>query len=165
MRYSIIALAGPRQSYWSRITMKKYKSIFTAFIALFFYTLTDIIIWQRIFEANNMVEYASAYHSGWFISLAGYATIGVILMWGAWKDCIYFLLSLFVVAFSGMEDILYYLLDGKPIPESLPWLANNPMIYHSSRTGLISSVIFWLVALAILYFVLYEWKRVKEQPI
>ncbi len=139
--------------------MKKYRSISTTLIALFFYTVTDIIIWQRIFEANNMVEYASAYHSGWFISLTGYATIGVLLMWGAWRDCLYFLLSLFVTAFSGLEDILYYLLDRKPIPESLPWLANNPMIYQSSRTGLIVSVVFWLSALAVLYLVVYRQPR------
>jgi len=136
--------------------MKKYRPIFTALIALFFYTLTDITIWQRIFEANNMVEYAPAYHIGWFMSLTGYAIIGVLLMWGAWKDCLYFLSVLFVGAFSGLEDILYYLLDRKPIPLSLPWLANNPMIYQSSRMGLIGSVMFWLTALVLLYVVLYR---------
>ena len=139
--------------------MKKYKPMLTALIALIFYTFTDIIIWQRIFEANNMVEYAHAYHTGWFVSLAGYATIGVLLMWGAWKDCFYFLSVLFVGAFSGLEDMLYYLLDWKPIPEALPWLANNPMIYHSSRAGLVGSVFFWLIALLILYLLLY-----REQP-
>ncbi|SRR5258706_466826 len=136
--------------------MKKYRPIFTALIAILFYTLTDITIWQRIFEANNMVEYAHAYHAGWFMSLAGYATIGVLLMWGAWKDCFYFLSALFIGAFSGLEDILYYLLDRKPIPLSLPWLANNPMIYQSSRVGLIGSVMFWLTTLIILYIVLYR---------
>jgi hypothetical protein len=112
-----------------------------------------------------MVEYADIYHTGWFVTLTGYATIGLLLMWGAWKDCLFFLTSLFVGAFSGLEDMLYYLLDRKPIPNALPWLSNNPMIYHSSRTGLISSVIFWIAVLAILYFVLYEWKRVKELPV
>ncbi len=136
--------------------MKKYRPIFTALIAILFYTLTDITIWQRIFEANNMVEYAHAYHAGWFMSLAGYATMGVLLMWGAWKDCFYFLSALFIGAFSGLEDILYYLLDRKPIPLSLPWLANNPMIYQSSRVGLIGSVMFWLTTLIILYIVLYR---------
>src|SRR5215204_247419 len=144
--------------------MKKYRSVLTALIALFFYTLTDIIIWQRIFEANNMVEYAHAYHTGWFISLAGYATIGILLMWGSWKDCLYFLSALCVGAFSGFEDILYYILDGKPIPESLPWLANHPMIYESSRMGLIGSVLFWLIALIILYIVLYRSQNKQLQP-
>jgi hypothetical protein len=138
--------------------LKKYRPVLATMIALLFYTCTDILVWQRIFEANQMVEYADVYHTGWFISLAGYAAMGVVLMWGNWKDCLYFLVSLFVTAFSGLEDILYYLLDGKPIPDALPWLANNPMIYHSSRTGLIMSVLSWLILLVILYFMLYQWK-------
>jgi len=146
------------------MSLKKYKPILTALIALLFYTLTDIIIWQRIFEANNMVEYAHAYHTGWFITLAGYATIGIILMWGTWKDCIYFLVALFIGAFSGLEDVLYYLLDRKPIPESLPWLANNPLIYQSSRMGLIGSVLFWLTALIILYIVIYRSPNNNPKP-
>jgi hypothetical protein len=99
---------------------------------------------------------------GWFISLAGYAAMGVLLMWDNWKDCVYFLISLLVAAFSGLEDILYYILDGKPVPEALPWLANNPMIYHSSRTGLITSVLFWLILLVIFYFMLYQWKFTRR---
>ncbi|HEU0297570.1 MAG TPA: hypothetical protein VFR47_32815 [Anaerolineales bacterium] len=139
--------------------LKKYRPVLATLVALLFYTITDILVWQRIFEANQMIEYADVYHTGWFVSLAGYATMGILLMWGNWKDCLYFGISLFVTAFSGLEDILYYLLDGKPIPDALPWLADNPMIYHSSRTGLITSVLFWLILLAVLYFMLYEWKN------
>src|SRR6266540_6470503 len=136
--------------------MKKYRPVVAAALALFFYNLADILIWQRIFEANHMVRYANIYHTGWFVSLAGYATLGIILMWGAWKDCLYFLISLFVGAFCGLEDVLYYLLDRKPMPEALPWLAGNPMIYQASRAGVIWSVVFWLVALVILYLFLYR---------
>ena len=138
--------------------MKKYRPIIAAALALLFYTFADILIWQRIFETNQMIEYASIYHTGWFVSLAGYAIIGVVLLWGSWKDCVYYLTSLFVGAFSGLEDVLYYLLDGKPMPASLPWLDGNPMIYHVSRTGVIWSVIFWLLTLVILYLVLYHWR-------
>ena len=139
--------------------LKKYRPVLATIIALLFYTGTDILVWQRIFEANQMIEYADVYHTGWFISLAGYAVMGLLLMWDSWKDCLYFIISLFVTAFSGLEDMLYYLLDGKPIPDALPWLDNNPMIHHSSRFGLISSVIFWLLILVALYFVLYKWKN------
>lgn len=142
--------------------MKKYRPVITALTALLFYTIADILVWQRIFEANNMVEHADTYHIGWFVSLAGYATIGILLMWGEWKDCLFFLTSLFVGAFSGLEDVLYYLLDRKPMPESLPWLDGNPMIYHVSRTGVLLSVLFWLTGLVLLYVWLY-WRR-NEQP-
>ena len=139
--------------------MKKFRPIFAALIAIIFYSATDILVWQRVFETNELVKYANTYHTGWFVSLAGYATIGIILMWDAWKECLYFLLALFVGAFSGLEDVLYYVLDKRPMPESLPWLKDNPMIYASSRTGVISSVLFWLSALVILYIVLFIWQK------
>ena len=105
--------------------MKKFRPIFAALIAIIFYTATDILVWQRVFESNELVKYANTYHTGWFVSLAGYATIGIILMWDAWKECIYFLLALFIGAFSGLEDVLYYVLDKRPMPESLPWLKDD----------------------------------------
>ena len=145
--------------------MKKYRPILAAVLALLFYTIADILVWQRIFESNDMVHFAATYHTGWFVSLAGYAVMGVVLMWGAWKDCIFFLISLFVGAFSGLEDVLYYVLDRKPMPESLPWLGKNPMIYHDSREGVLLSVLFWLMTLTVLYIWLY-WTRTKyPQPL
>lgn len=143
--------------------MKKFRPVIAAALALIFYTFADILIWQRIFETNQMVQYASIYHTGWFVSLAGYAILGVVLMWGAWKDCLYYLISLFVGAFSGLEDVLYYILDGKPMPESLPWLEDNPMIFHVSREGVLGSASLWMMTLAILYIVLYQW-RTKTRP-
>jgi hypothetical protein len=144
--------------------VKKYRTVIATVIALFFYTITDILIWQRIFEANNMVGYADLYHTGWFVTLAGYAVMGTILLWGSWKDCLYFVTSLFVAAFSGLEDVLYYALDRKPMPEALPWLDGNPMIYISTREGVIFSVVFWLSVLVILYFFLYLWRTRDTQP-
>jgi hypothetical protein len=58
---------------------------------------------------------------------------------------------------------LYYLLDGKPMPESLPWLEDNPMIFHVSREGVIGSVSLWLVALVLLYLLFYQWRRKTNQ--
>jgi hypothetical protein len=143
--------------------MKKYRPIIAATLALTFYTFADILIWQRIFETNQMVQYANVYHTGWFVSLAGYAILGLVLMWGDWKDCAYFLISLFVGAFCGLEDVLYYLLDGKRMPDMLPWLENNPMIFHVSREGVIWSVSLWLIALVALYLVLYQWRNKTQR--
>ncbi len=134
---------------------KNYKPLIAAAFALLFYTGTDILIWQRIFEADQMIGYANKYHTGWLFSLFGYATIGILLMWGVWKDCVYFLTALFISAFSGLEDVLYYVLDQKPMPHSLPWLNSNPMIFDSSRIGVIGSALFWVSGLAILYAILY----------
>lgn len=143
--------------------MKRYRTVIATIIALTAYTVTDILIWQRIFETNNMTHYADLYHTGWLVTLFGYAVMGTILLWGSWKDCFYFVTSLFIAAFSGLEDVLYYTLDLKPMPHSLPWLDNNPMIFTTSREGVIVSVIFWVSALALLYFFLYLWRN-KELP-
>lgn len=143
--------------------MHKYRPILAALTGILFYTFTDIMIWQRIFEANQMVEYASTYHTGWFISLVGYGIVGVLLMWGSWKDCAYYLTALFIGAFSGLEDVLYYILDRKPMPESLPWLDGNPLIYHVSRTGVLFSVFFWLMTLMVIYLWLYWWRGDRRQ--
>jgi hypothetical protein len=124
--------------------MKKYRPIFAAALALIFYTFADILIWQRIFETNQMVQFADIYHTGW-------------------KDCLYYLISLIVGAFCGLEDVLYYLLDGKPMPASLPWLEDNPMIFHVSRMGVLGSVSLWLVGLVVLYLVLYQWRAKSKQ--
>jgi hypothetical protein len=149
---------GLKRSMREMVYMKKYRPVLAATLALLFYTFADILIWQRIFETNQMVQYANIYHTGWFVSLAGYAILGIVLMWGAWKDCLYYLVALFVGAFSGLEDMLYYILDGKSMPESLPWLEGNPMIFHVSREGVIWSVSLWLVALVLLYLLLYQWQ-------
>jgi hypothetical protein len=163
MRHSDLAgLRTPvplKQHQENNADMRKYRPIFATLVAILFYTGTDILIWQRIFEANQMIQHANTYHTGWFVSLAGYAAIGLILMWGEWKDCIYYLLSLLVCAFSGLEDVLYYLMDGKPIPASLPWLGGNPMIYGTSRLDLVLSVVFWIAILTVIYFLLYRWKK------
>lgn len=145
-------------------SMKKFRPVIAAALALIFYTFADILIWQRIFETNQMVQYAEIYHTGWFVSLAGYAILGLVLMWGDWKDCVYFLVSLLVGAFSGLEDILYYMLDGKPMPDILPWLEGNPMILHASRSGVIGSVSLWLTALVVLYLLLYGWRQKSQLP-
>ena len=142
--------------------MKKYRPVFAAVIAILFYAITDILIWQRIFEANKMVEYASIYHTGWFVTLAGYAFMGILLLWGSWKDCFYFVAALLIGAFSGLEDILYYVLDRKPMPDNLPWLSGNPLIYGNTRVEVIGSVLFWLAFLITLYLALYIWR--KDRP-
>ncbi len=146
-------------------SIKKYRPVITTIIALLFYTFTDILIWQRIFEANNLTRYADIYHTGWFVTLVGYATMGLLLMWGVWKDCLYFLISLFVGAFSGLEDVLYYLLDKKPLPDSLPWLSGNPLIMNVSRNGVIGSVLLWFGILILLYFVLYHWQDFRRKQV
>jgi hypothetical protein len=144
--------------------MRKIRPLLAVTLALVFYSVTDILVWQRIFEGHQLVEYADMYHTGWFVSLAGYATIGLILLWGQWKDCLYYLVALAIGAFSGLEDVLYYVLDRRSLPASLPWLGSNPLIGSVSRTGLLTSVVFWLAVLVLLYIALYWIDRKPRIP-
>ena len=85
--------------------------------------------------------------------------------WGSWKDCLYSVTSLFVAAFSGLEDVPYYARHRKPMLEAFPRLDGKPMIYHSTREGVIFSLTFWLFSLTVLYDFLY-WQRNKvPQPV
>jgi hypothetical protein len=136
--------------------MNKLRSLLAALMAVGCYTITDILVWQRIFESHQMIEYADMFHTGWFVSLAGYAAVGVIILSDRWRDCLFFLAALFVGAYSGLEDVLYYVLDRRPMPASLPWLAGNPLIHGSSREEVLGSVVLWLVGLAVLYLNLYH---------
>lgn len=111
-----------------------------------------------------MTYYANTYHTGWFVTLAGYALMGLVFMWGSWKECLYFLAALFIGAFSGLEDVLYYVLDGKVMPPYLPWLDPNPLVFDTTRIGVLISVFFWLSALVILYFFLFVWRKERSLP-
>jgi hypothetical protein len=81
------------------------------------------------------------------------------VMFDHWRDCVFYIVALLIGAYSGLEDILYYVLDRRPMPESLPWLSGNPLIYDVSRMGVISSVVFWMLVLAGVYFLLFVWRR------
>ena len=120
--------------------MRKYRPVVATLIALLFYTLTDILVWQRIFEAHNMVEFAGTYHAGWFVSLAGYASMGVLLMWGRWKDCLYFVISL--VSALGVLLASMVLFD---LPVRGPWpvllLALSLFLIGALGMGLLISTI------------------------
>jgi len=66
-----------------------------------------------------------------------------------------FPLSLAVLAFSGFEDILYFWLDGRALPENLFWLNNNPLIFLKpvTSTRLVISALTWLLVVTLLEFV------------
>jgi hypothetical protein len=132
--------------------MKRYW--FALAVAMFFYAKTDILIWQRIFEAQELTGFGNAgtYQWGWFQSLFGFVILGTLVCFPNIRRMILFPISLTILAFSGSEDILYYLLDGKPVPHFLPWLNKNfllirPVTAHS----LYVSAAFWVLMVLLLY--------------
>ena len=107
----------------------------------------DILIWQRIFETHDLIDLGiGKYHWGWVTALFGLIILGVLICYPHLRRMITFPLSLAALAFSGIEDILYYWLDQKAIPSRLPWLDSNPLLLKPVTVErLLLSAVFWLV--------------------
>lgn len=121
-------------------------------IALFFYVRADIMIWQRIFETDKLWHYAGAYHRGWYQMLLGLLAVGCLLL-PSWRERILYAVTLYILAFNGTNDVLYYWLDGKAVPQTLAWLDNHFFILFSPVTAenLIVNCLIWITVLFILH--------------
>jgi hypothetical protein len=120
-------------------------------VALFFYAKMDILIWQRIFETHELIDLGvGVYHWGWVQALFGFMILGVLLFYPDVRRMITFPLSLGLLAFSGLEDILYYWLDDKSLPQYLPWLNSNPLLLKPvTAERLLLSAALWLLAVLV----------------
>ena len=120
---------------------------FALSVSLFFYARMDILIWQRIFETHELIDLGiGKYHWGWVQALFGFMILGGLICYPHLRRMITFPLSLAALAFSGIEDILYYWLDQKAIPTRLPWLDSNPLLLKPVTVErLLLSAAFWLV--------------------
>lgn len=114
---------------------------------LVFYALSDIMLWQRIFEAHDMFQFDAQYQSGHVTTMVALIATGMILLWDTKLWSVWYGLASYTLTFSGLEDILYYWLDGKAIPTSLPWLDyGSPLVLFRPVTagGLVASAMVWI---------------------
>ena len=76
----------------------------------------------------------------------GMIAISVVLLYEARCWALWFALAFYTLAFSGLEDVLYYALDGRWIPGRCPWLDENRLILFKpvTATSLIMSAIVWV---------------------
>jgi hypothetical protein len=113
---------------------------------LFFYALSDVLLWQRIFEKNDLFQFDMQYQSGHISTLVALIAVGVVLLWDSALWAIWYAAAFYTLAFSGLEDVLYYWLDGHSIPASCPWLNNNPFILFKPAGGwsLAASALLWI---------------------
>ena len=111
------------------------KSGLAVIVALLSYTLVDIMIWQRIFETHALSKFAYLYHPGWYVMLGGELALGALLLFPNWRAILFYLSTLSLLAVCGVEDVLYYWLDRRPIPAYLPWLERNFMIFLKPVTA------------------------------
>jgi hypothetical protein len=113
---------------------------------LFFYALSDVLLWQRIFEANDLFQYDRQYQSGHVSTLVALIAVGVVFLWDARLWALWYAAAFYTLTFSGLEDVLYYWLDGHPIPASCPWLNSDPLILFKPAGGasLVASALLWI---------------------
>lgn len=111
-----------------------------------FFAYSDILTWQRVFEAHGLWQFDAAYQTGHRTVLLGMVAVGVILLWDSGLWAAWWAVAFYWLSFTGLEDTLYYWLDGRAIPDRLPWLDANPWIWPHPVTSwsLIGSSAFWL---------------------
>ena len=117
-------------------------------VGLVLWSLQDILIWQVIFETDELWQYDGIYHRGWYVMLYGQIVLAFLWTWPKWGRAVLHGVMLYTLAHAGTADVLYYWLRLVPIPDVLPWLNEHPLILFSPVTGgnLIASVAIWLVA-------------------
>jgi hypothetical protein len=128
------------------------RAIVAVVVSLLTWAYSDVLIWQRIFEANQLYSYDWAYQRGHFAVLMGLIALGMIALastriWAAWYGA-----ATITLAYSGLGDVLYYVLDGRSLPAAMPWLDEfHPLVIGHPVTGgsvVVSSAI-WLVLWAL----------------
>lgn len=124
-----------------------------------FYALSDILLWQRIFDANRLWMFDDQYQTGHVVMLVALMAVGGLLLVDSGLWALWYLGALYTTAFGGVADVLYYWLDGRSIPKVLPWLDRSRLIFIRPLDGDVTSVEllvsagFWVcVWLALLMF-------------
>ena len=131
-------------------TTAKQRAVVALAIALGFYALSDILLWQRIFESNKLWAFDADYQTGHVAILVGMIGVGAVLLIDSGPWALWFGGALYTMAFGGAADVLYYWLDAKPIPDVLPWLDRSRLIFIRPAGGdvtnldLLASTAFWI---------------------
>ena len=138
------------------------------FVALGFYALSDILLWQRIFEANSLSMFDAQYQTGHVAILIGLIGTGAVLLWDAGAWALWFGGALYTTAFGGVADVLYYWLDGRSVPAVLPWLDRSRLVFIRPLGGdvtcveLLASAAFWLGLWLAAWVVLGQARRAND---
>lgn len=136
------------------LTLKR--TVLALIVGLVFFAESDILIWQRIFEKNLLWQFDSQYQSGHLVVLWGMIFLGVIFLIDKKVWALWFATAFYTLVYGGVEDILYYWLDGQSLPNQLPWLESyHPLLLHpvTSFSLVFSAALwigFWVLSLVIL---------------
>ncbi len=132
------------------LTTVRRRTLLALILALGFYALSDILLWQRIFEAHGLSAFDPEYQTGHIAILVGMMAVGAILLLDSGWWALWYQGALYTFAFGGVEDVLYYWLDGRAIPGLLPWLDRSRLIFvrplagHVTNIELLASAALWV---------------------
>jgi len=114
---------------------------------LFFYALSDVLLWQRIFEVHDLFQYDMQYQSGHVTTLVALIGVGVVLLWDARLYALWYAAAFYTLAFGGACDVLYYWIDHRAVPAAMPWLYDDPFILFkpAGGWGIVASSAIWVV--------------------
>lgn len=117
-----------------------------ALAGLVFISWQDAGLWGGIFERDQLWQYIGVYHAYWFRFLWALMALGFVWLWPRLDLAVLHAAMLYTLFFGGLPDVLYYWLQGRAIPDALPWLDAHPLILFSpvTRGNLIASTCLWV---------------------
>ena len=109
--------------------MRYWKAIVLCAVTILVWAWVDSVIWRIMFEPHQAALRAAygqawldVYHWGWADMLKGMIALGMIGLWPDKARMAWYAISTWLMANSGLEDVLYYALAGMPVPDRLAWL-------------------------------------------
>lgn len=132
--------------------MKAIRLYLVFAVSFLAYTTIDILLWQRIFERNELWVFIPDYKTAWNTIMFSFMAVVSLALWDV-KSSIWFCLAFFFSAWGGTEDVLYYVLDGREIPQYFHWLEGNTRLFGYDRISVIASAIFWQLFNLLMLFI------------
>lgn len=99
--------------------MIRFRIVLIAVVALALFAWQDVMLWDRTLRGN--LDYAGVYHDGWRVMRDALVIVGAALLWPRVAEMLFYAGTLFLFSVNGFVDLLYFWLDGKPLPAWLEW--------------------------------------------
>lgn len=148
------------------------KKLLALVLVIALYTIFDSAIWGGIFEPSDrylfdLKNWINVYYAFWFLWMAGLIYAALYCLNLERREAVLFALSCIVIAHSGLEDILYYLLACREIPSDLPWLNGAIIILFQTpempKENIYASSAVWIGIVAITWLIV-AWKSKGKDP-
>ena len=135
----------------------KNRTLLLYIVSFILYTIVDILLWQRIFETHKLWQFIPQYKQGWFMVLILVMSTGAIAL-GDLKNALWFICAMWLGAWSGLGDVLYYVLDGKNLPEYYHWLEGANLFFGYDKSSVLITALFWQVVIFGSFLWMKKWR-------